>query len=505
MEVGAAIDIYTTVLGWTLYDRLWEALADTGIAYLPFLGAVARHFVESWRDEGHQGAEQSVRGLESRLAAMLAVAALAGAPALDVKVADLSHTAACGAATVGGNNTGTLYDSAFKLGDQAARVPVWWRAVMAVASGLSNVAVASIPCAANLRQLNYRMENARATDPELRQQLALFDRDCFQPAVAKFAREHQSLPVAYANDDLNWYGSKYFLDTAGFYDDGNANLAPRAREELPGFPYDAARDADLGGRPASGLGRPTCKQWWTDAANGLRQRLLDTIDPQVLQDAKAAATGAATPLAVEDAQIRKLVDSSLFVPQYQSSQHVPTDGFWDGLGQFATGWLGTAGVMAHGVEQRATFYALQQAAPIVQSLALMAVYLCLPFMLVFSSYSIETVLIAGIGVFAVRFLTALWALATWVDSSMTKALGIQWWDATANNGVASVVASITGALMFAGLPVVWFLVLGWAGHNLAAGGVVGSLTDGIGRAAAGGVRAGAKLARGMGKGGAGKR
>lgn len=498
MEVGAAIDIYTTVLGWTLYDRLWEALADTGIAYLPFLGAVARHFVESWRDEGHQGAEQSVRGLESRLAAMLAVAALAGAPALDVRVADLSHTAACGAATVGGNNTGTLYDSAFKLGDQAARVPVWWRAVMAVASGLSNVAVASIPCAANLRQLNYRMENARVTDPELRQQLALFDRDCFQPAVAKFAREHQSLPVAYANDDLNWYGSKYFLDTAGFYDDGNANLAPRAREELPGFPY----DADLGGRLASGLGRPTCKQWWADAANGLRKRLLDTLDPQALQAAKTAATGAATALAVENALIKRIAETStVFVGKNGS-------GIDMGGTSMAVRAVGMFGVAWDAIEKQASLWALKQAAPIAQSLILMAVYLCLPFALVFSSYSIETILITALGIFAIRFLTALWALAAWVDNVMPKALGIEWWRQGSwlfeDKGPANVITAMVGYLLFVGLPVVWFLGLGWAGHNLAAGGVVGSLTDGIGRAAAGGVRAGAKLARGMGKGGAGK-
>lgn len=503
MEVGSAIDIYTTVLGWTLYDRLWEALADTGIAYLPFFGAVARHFVESWRDEGHQGAEQSVRGLESRLAAMLAVAALAGAPALDVKVADLSHTAACGAATVGGNNTGTLYDSAFRLGDQAAQVPVWWRAVMAVASGLSNVAVASVPCASDIRQINYRVDTTRVTDVELRRQLDWFDRDCFQPAVAKFAREPRSLLVAYADDDVSWYGSQYFQDTAGFYGDPNLNLAPRAREEVPGFPYDAARDADLGGRPVSGLGRPTCEQWWADGTNGLRKRLLDTIDSQVLQAAKAAATGAATPLSVENALIKRIAETStVFVGKNGSGMDM-------GDTSMAVKAVGMFGVAWDAIEKQASLWALKQAAPIAQSLILMAVYLCLPFALVFSSYSIETVLIAALGIFAIRFLTALWALANWVDNVMPKALGIEWWRQGSwlfeDKGPANVITAMVGYLLFVGLPVVWFLVLGWAGHNLAAGGVVGSLTDGIGRAAAGGVRAGAKLARGIGKGGAGKK
>jgi hypothetical protein len=381
-----------------------------------------------------------------------------------------------------------------------ALVPVWWRAVMAVAAGMSNVAIAATPCDANLRRINYRIDNTRIVDAGLRAQLALFDQACYRPASAKFARELRSLPIAYANDDTHWYGSQFFLDTAGFYDDPNPNLALRAPAEIPGFPYDAARDADLDPAPASGLGRPTCKQWWSDAAVGLRKRLLDQIDPQVMQAAKNAATGPATPLAVENAQIRKLVDTSIFTPQYEGSKH--TDG--SGFGAWLTGFLGTAGALVHGAEQRATFYALQQAAPIGQSLILMAIYLCLPFVLVFSGYSIETALLAGLGIFAVRFLTALWALATWIDTAMVKALGIRWWDATNDNGVATIVAEIAGALLFVGLPVVWFLVLGWAGHHLAASGLAGGLAEGIGRAAGGGVRAGGKLAM-QGKAGLGRK
>jgi hypothetical protein len=55
---------------------------------------------------------------------------------------------------------------------------------------------------------------------------------------------------------------------------------------------------------------------------------------------------------------------------------------------------------------------------------------------------------------------------------------------------------MTGALLFVGLPVVWFLVLGWAGHHLAASGLAGALSEGIGRAAGSGVRIGGKLLKG---------
>jgi len=45
MEVGSAIDLYTTLLGWILFDKLWATLAETGVAYLPFLALIVRNFM----------------------------------------------------------------------------------------------------------------------------------------------------------------------------------------------------------------------------------------------------------------------------------------------------------------------------------------------------------------------------------------------------------------------------------------------------------------------------
>jgi hypothetical protein len=497
MEVGTAVDIYTTVLGWTLYDRLWEALQATGLAYLPFLAAIVRHFAGNWEKSGDQGAEAAIRGLELELAGMLTVAALAGAPVLDLKVTDLSHTAACGGQAVQGGQTGTLYDSHFNIGEAGpAREPVWWRAVMGVASGFSNVAIAATPCDHNLRQINYRIDNARIQEADLREQTRAFGDRCFGPARSKFARELRSLPAGFEARDAEWLGSRYFLTTAGFYDDPNPNLAPRAPREIPGFPYDAVRDADLD-PPASGLGRPTCRQWWEDPIQGLRKRLLEQIDPEVLAAAKAAKTGAASDTYVEDAQIRRLVDNSVTV----ASKRTEVNGVWDVI----MGYAGMAGTLAFAAESRATLFALQAAAPIGQSLILMAIYLVLPFVLVFSSYSVPTALLAGLAIFALRFMTALWALATWVDTAMVKSLGIDW-VGNGDSSFADIVADSVGYLLFVGLPIVWLLALGWAGHQLAAGGLAGGWAEGVGRAAGSGIRRiGLRGGRGSGSAGARER
>jgi hypothetical protein len=151
--------------------------------------------------------------------------------------------------------------------------------------------------------------------------------------------------------------------------------------------------------------------------------------------------------------------------------------------------LSDFGLLKQGIETSATVYALKQAAPVGQSLILMTIYLCLPFLLVFSSFSIQSVMLTSLGIFAMRFLTALWALATWLDTSMIESLGIEWWRFMTSFGpsISVVVVNTVAGLLYIGMPLVWFTVIGWAGHTLASVGLVASINDPIGKGAAGPV------------------
>lgn len=480
MEVGSAIDLYTTLLGWILYDKLWATLAETGLAYLPFLALIVRNFATTWEKNGMEGAAASIRGMEVQLAAMLTVAALAGSPVISLQSADLTYTAPCGGATVNGGNSGTGYDSTFQLGNNQAMVPVWWRAVMAVSAGFANAAVASTPCQGDLRRLNYRMDNTVIKDIDLKAQLDDFYQDCFLRARSQFISLGQPLPANYRPDDIDWPGSQYFQDTDGYYNNANINLAMRAHREIPNFPFDPARDAEYGGSSSSGWGKPTCYEWWTSETAGLRRRLVQQIDSGLLNGIVTTVTAQAngsTAQSVQDDQIRKL-----FVQEQKATVAQSRS---ENAGVFMNAITGVGAIISS-VEQRSTIYALKQAAPIGQSLILMTVYLCLPFLLVFSSFSIQSVLLASLGIFAVRFLTAIWALATWVDSAMIQALGIEWWRHVfnGNQNVSVLIANTVAGLMYIGMPLVWFAVIGWAGHTLASVGLVASVSDPVGKGAA---------------------
>ena len=484
MEVGSAIELYTTLLGWILYDKLWDALAETGVAYIPFLALIVRNFALSWEKHGMEGAAASIRGMEIQLAAMLTVVALAGSPVISLQSSDLTYTAPCGGVTVSGGNSGTGYDQTFQLGNNQATVPVWWRAVMAVSAGFSNAAIAATPCQGDLRRMDYRMGNTVIKDIDLKAQLDDFYQDCFLRARSQFIRQGQSLPSGYPPDDIDWPGSQYFQDTDGYYNNANINLAMRAHREIPNFPFDPARDAEYGGSSPSGWGKPTCYEWWTGETAGLRQRLVQQIDSGLLNSivtTVSAKMNGTTVKSVQDDLIRKLYVQDMKGALNAQSHDENSSAFVRALSDF--------GLLKQGVETSATVYALKQSAPIGQSLILMTVYLCLPFLLVFSSFSIQSVLLASLGVFAMRFLTAIWSLATWLDTSMIEALGIEWWRflTNFNPSISVVVVNTVSGLLYIGMPLIWFTVIGWAGHTLASVGLVASINDPIGKGAAGPV------------------
>ena len=205
MNVSSAIEIYTTVLGWLLYDGIWDILSDTGLLYVPLVAAFIRNWGFAWRMQGIEAAETIIRNNWMDIIIMMTVIALAGVPVVTVSPAGISHTTPCGGTPVSGGSTGTLYDKAFAAIDgQSAQVPVWWDATLAIANGINNAAIALIPCSPDLRTYAYRLDNARVSDPDMRRQLELFTRDCWQKARAKFMAEHTVLPATYAPEDIDW-------------------------------------------------------------------------------------------------------------------------------------------------------------------------------------------------------------------------------------------------------------------------------------------------------------
>ena len=490
MTANSFIELYLTVFGWILYDGIWSILTDTGIAYLPFFGILARNFVEPYTSQNEREASTvSVKRMEVDIAIALTVIVLAAQPVFFVSIPESRYTPTCSnGGAVSGGATGTTYDSAFSaasIGGQTALVPIWWTMVLRLSAGVTEAALVSIPCDFDLRQLKYELNLSYIEDPETLRQLDLFEVNCWRPSRADFASSHDVLPPGTDVNDINWIGSEYFQE-AGYYD------RYQAGESIPGFPFQATKTGNTAiGRdsayyntdlPKPQWGYPLCSEWWSDSQNGLRTKVLAEIEPTVLNDITQAMTAQGlTQREVDDYSARLLLEIK------ESSVQVGPDSSSAGFLKNPAGQ--TAGAIGLKLEKITLFpkiILLKQASPIVQSLLLMIVYVTLPFILVFSSYSIGTTISVSIIIFAIKFLTVFWEIARWLDTNLQKALLIgrgrddvvsRASDFLFRDGLFDTVETdiieLTLAILYVVVPFIWVFGLGLAG--VAAAKSIGSL------------------------------
>ncbi|MGX2040264.1 conjugal transfer protein TraG N-terminal domain-containing protein [Methylocaldum sp. MU1018] len=161
-----------------------------------------------------------------------------------------------------------------------------------------------------------------------------------------------------------------------------------------------------------------------------------------------------------------------------------------GLGDAAGGRLARAGATVGGWWESVFFqskmYAIREAAPVGQAVLLMLIFALMPFVLLFGEFSVGTLLTLTITLFAVRFLTFLWAAAVWLDNTLQQALNpTGWFDFAVDKTdytVSEVVIDLVTGTMFTIVPLLWLGMLGWAGYR--AGGAVDSFINNANASAA---------------------
>src|ERR1700733_13058827 len=88
-------ELYTMLLGWDLYGKLWELLSKTGVAFIPFIGIILKNVSQSYVAHGHHGTGFSLRHMEMNLLTTLLVIFLGVAPLIPLDVHTVSYTPLC--------------------------------------------------------------------------------------------------------------------------------------------------------------------------------------------------------------------------------------------------------------------------------------------------------------------------------------------------------------------------------------------------------------------------
>lgn len=474
------LEYYLTLVAWIINNGIWNVLVASGIFALPFLAIVVQEWLKArseGADEGNKGVLSSMR-IENRVWVAIVVILFAGIPFIPVDLStiqfDRTRSQQCQVNVP--EPSETPWSTSFTtINDQSARVPVWWFFMHALSKAVTGAAVASIPCGTDLRQMRMEIDSTRIADPLLAQEVADFTGDCYGPARAKLFMNRPALSDEEMHD-VTWIGSRFFLDTTGFYDTYRSQ-APR-----DAWPYSDSRDAGLA-EVASGGGYPDCRNWWLDGSEGLRTRLLAQVDPSLLSRF-AQWAGFMDQSQVDDALIRAIAS-----PQHQVMNQ----------GQVYTDYGGQIGITLPNATTRVAsdlgltvgslgFFpamdVVRQALPMILSFLKMAMVIVIPLVLIFGTYDLRTVVTVTAVQFALFFVDFWFQLARWVDSTILNAL--YGWDSPhsnfnplmgLNNAFGDMLLNFVMAAMFIILPGFWVVALSWAGvrtGNILSGFITGT-------------------------------
>ena len=464
------------------YGVLWDVLKETGIVYLPFLGIL----VEYWRTPAVEGpigpaSSRSLRTLEYELFVALFVVVLAAQPAAltAIRSNTLSYTPAPSinnptpTPVTLRTNDSTFGHSGFLDPDHTVNTPAWWFAVLSFSSGFNHAVIEGLPRSSEVRQAINLARMVTIENPVVRSEVAQFYQDCYVPARSKFLREQpnsasvQAILAAEGLEDTDWIGSHVFRRTSGYYN------AYRSTVPIKDWPYRASRDTEYDPAAPPVAGRPYCNEWWEHPTAGLRYKLITTVN---VQAAGYAGILVGFGVAMDSEAHLDIVARTALLnrpPNWSNNdlkaQNASTTGWLNKVESAIKSTISGAGVAIAAGITSLTVTVLLQLLPLLQALILLGIYALLPMLLVFSRYSLGVAVSMGITIFSIKFWTVLWFLAQWVDQNLITAMYpdtnqlIESFLLESEHGSKRILLNTATSLMYIGLPVLWTLMIGWAG------------------------------------------
>jgi hypothetical protein len=275
----------------------------------------------------------------------------------------------------------------------------------------------------------------------------------------------------YGPNDVGWMGSQLFRTEPGFYAD------MRAANPVPGFPVNFARDGDYY-NPSAGAsppyegyvnpdwGRPTCKEWWEDAA-GVREAMIKQSDRWKNLSDKLALVFTDSDKAKD--QLATLAESLAHPAFVDTTRALGVD---NSLAQNVGGAVSTIGVFLTQLFSYVTINPLMNGLLMMQAIILMGMYMFLPLITFLSGYNLKVMLYGAVGVFTVKFWAILWSITLWMDAHLVDAMYpdgtfklTELVRSTGNDYKLTLMAMLM-MTMFIGLPIIWTGMMSWVGIRM---------------------------------------
>ncbi len=526
LSVSGILEGYLTIYGWQVYTSLFLLLVAVGAVLYPIARIVfdaTLHFTETG-----QSPALGARALIIRLMIYSLVLILGLIPVVPLSVNAVNVQNRCGREALA--SLGQRYEflkntSEGSLGGaKDARAPLLPYLAMALASGFNAVLNKATPCLVDLTNLSMALnllDFSAAEDPNaLRTSVDRFERECGRRAreiavgfldgkylggdgrkymedqLAKYGPTSQE-----RQKQLVYFGSKFFQEVFYKTCTGGDQTSPagllctmlplRALQPVPGFPYDATRDSDASeAQAARGEGFPTCQEWWSDSANGLRAQLIKA-GGDALKNKSAGLTISTCPgkafipsslctwigTLVNDIQDGQdvVVEQMMLAGKRQLASQTPEIGWGTGV---AMGGLFLFSDVAESVAQQtagywALLYIMKVGSALLQPFLLMTVFLLWGVFLVFGEMRGMMMVKGMMLIFVLSILPGLWGFADYVDDQLFLALfpnappmsgmGILKELMTNHSTIERILLGFTTMVFYVVLPLLMFYLIAEAG------------------------------------------
>ncbi len=197
MTTNSYLEYFLTLLGWLVNNGLWDVLVSTGLFALPMAFKVVGIWLkvrEEGEDEGNKGM-LSLPRIENALYGAFFVMIACCVPLIQVSLTtlefDKTRAKTCGT----GHQKRLMKVVTITLSPvwtaKAQAAPVWWVLVHKLSKGVTQAAVASIPCRPDLRQLRFEVQRTFIENRALADELQDFTNDCYSLALYQWKRRDQ--------------------------------------------------------------------------------------------------------------------------------------------------------------------------------------------------------------------------------------------------------------------------------------------------------------------------
>lgn len=464
MIVFSPLALYTTYLGWQIYDLIFDAFLQTGLWFLGFLYIAFRFFKNLAAPAGmtNQVAEHALNHFIYELLVLVIMLAVFVIPTVTLPIESFEFNPLCTslAQTKKIGNTGSTYDENFQsLLNDEIKIPLGFAFLQNFIGGLTYGLMQASTCVDGLNHIRSDLISTRLPE-EMQEELGLFKEQCFLEARFNFKARppkketYKNILNLYGGEnDLTWLGSHVLRK---FYYSKIKARSPVNRYSYNQFPSEnverALQNKEIERSHLPEHGFPNCESWWVDIREDLKKL---SEDPGFLN---ASFSNLQIYRRISNALAEKRVSGYRYAPSGEAARDIIAKILIENHEKL----LAKQGVslktnnnlvqsyLATGINRGTQAIkswtstpikreAIRQTLPVIQALATFFVILLMPLILVFSGCNPK-----AIGAFCGIFCALIFSNFIWFQGNMLESRLLESLDA--NGELISVIQNT--ALMF---------------------------------------------------------